>query len=231
MQTITERPAESVRAIECGLAIQQRERQTSLHALARLRKEARDEIARLIDFLDRSDLYAVTEMEEDEADPSDEAIRYEGRACPVDLEDSEPSLCGVTVNPLIVQGDCVGTFDREQEDEDEVSIGSTTSVNQEHWAHGAGQDLEDEHDGAEPENEHGDTADDEPSLGWTIDGHRGGTDDREAEPPCVHAHRQNRTVIPGADKVRPRPYYWDRALDGLPAAQVQMLADRGAQWI
>jgi hypothetical protein len=61
-----------------ALAQQQLQRVRSINALARLRKEARDEIGRLIEFLDASDEYVMTELE-DEADLED-------------VGDSEPSL-------------------------------------------------------------------------------------------------------------------------------------------
>lgn len=59
-------PADSTRAILRGLAIQQRARETALRRLRRLRKKAKAEIARLIDFLDRSDEYVMTELEDDD---------------------------------------------------------------------------------------------------------------------------------------------------------------------
>lgn len=55
MQTLIERPADSAGAILSGLAVQQRERETTLQRLRRLRKEASAEIERLIAFLDASD--------------------------------------------------------------------------------------------------------------------------------------------------------------------------------
>lgn len=47
-----------------GLALQQQQRETTLRNLATLRKQARDEIDRLIAFLDVSDEYAMTELED-----------------------------------------------------------------------------------------------------------------------------------------------------------------------
>ena len=47
-----------------GLAIQQRERQKTLQRLAKLRKKAAAEIERLIAFLDQSDPYVMTELED-----------------------------------------------------------------------------------------------------------------------------------------------------------------------
>lgn len=58
--------ADRLRAFGPGLAMQERLRDTALHDLARLRKEARAEIDRLIQFLDRSDTYVMTEVEEDD---------------------------------------------------------------------------------------------------------------------------------------------------------------------
>src|ERR1700734_4097357 len=57
-------------ANEQALARQQLMRDQSIKALLRLRREARDEIGRLIEFLDASDQYAMTELE-DEAELED----------------------------------------------------------------------------------------------------------------------------------------------------------------
>jgi hypothetical protein len=100
MENVRELPAESTRAILSGLAIQERERETSLQRLARLRKEASAEIDRLIAFLDQSDPYVMTELEEECEDEGaqceDEGAEHDGREPNVD---DEPSLCGVTVTP------------------------------------------------------------------------------------------------------------------------------------
>lgn len=52
-------------SIPPGLRRQELERQKALRRLARLRKEAFAEIERLIAFLDASDVYVCTEVEED----------------------------------------------------------------------------------------------------------------------------------------------------------------------
>ena len=65
-------------ANEQALAQQQLMRIHSIRSLVRLRKDARDEISRLIEFLDASDEYVMTELEDD-------AELEEGG-------DSEPSL-------------------------------------------------------------------------------------------------------------------------------------------
>jgi hypothetical protein len=49
-----------------NLAVQQLNRIKSLTDLARLRREARDEISRLIQLLDSSDEYVMTELEDDD---------------------------------------------------------------------------------------------------------------------------------------------------------------------
>jgi hypothetical protein len=61
-----------------ALAQQQLQRVRSVSALARLRKEARDEISRLIEFLDASDEYVMTELEDDGEleDGADSEARY-----------------------------------------------------------------------------------------------------------------------------------------------------------
>lgn len=110
-----------------GLAIQQRERETSLQRLARLRKEASAEIERLISFLDASDPYVMTEREEAVDD------------VPCDTDELELS-----------EGD------EEDGGDEEPSLGSLTGWggdpdNQERWARGSRDDREDEHDGLEPD--------------------------------------------------------------------------------
>lgn len=135
MQTTTDRPAQSLDSLSKNLARQQRRRETALQRLRRLRNEARDEIERLLAFLDASDL-----------DPDLESTG-----------DDEPDGC------------------------DEPSLGSLTSSagggNQNRWGLTTtiDPDMEDEHDGAEP-----DEADYEPSIGFDS---------------C--------TIIPEMDEVRP----------------------------
>ncbi|MBR0764226.1 hypothetical protein [Bradyrhizobium japonicum] len=96
MENIRELPADATRAILPGLAMQQRERETSLQRLARLRKEASAEIERLIAFLDQSDPYVTTELEdecEDEgAQCEDEGAEHDGREPDADVEPCLGSL-------------------------------------------------------------------------------------------------------------------------------------------
>ena len=56
MQTVLERPADSLDSRSANLATQEANRRKALITLARLRRQARDEIDRLIRFLDESDL-------------------------------------------------------------------------------------------------------------------------------------------------------------------------------
>ncbi|PSO28806.1 hypothetical protein [Bradyrhizobium sp. MOS002] len=88
--TTLERPARPAGAPnQCGLALQTQERQTALLTVARLRREASAEIERLIYFLDQTDTYVSTELEED-GDERDAAWR-EGliRTAPNPNEDDE----------------------------------------------------------------------------------------------------------------------------------------------
>ncbi|WP_375309065.1 hypothetical protein WHZ77_17395 [Bradyrhizobium sp. A5] len=130
MENIKELPADSARAILTGLDIQQRERARALSDLARLRKEASAEITRLIAFLDASDPYVMNELEEQVDDGPVDDNELEQNIGPDDLEldnsDLEPSL-----------GSCDGW--------------GGDPANQEHWARGSRLDLEDEHDGREPD--------------------------------------------------------------------------------
>ncbi|MGY4160484.1 hypothetical protein ACVINW_006326 [Bradyrhizobium sp. USDA 4461] len=157
MQTTTGRPADSAGAILSGLALQQRERETTLHALARLRKEAAAEIDRLIAFLDASDPYVTTELE-DQADDH-----------PIDWDELEQNLSPGGVRPCDPDPD--GDLERDDSD-DEPSLGflerhpsaygyweRSSTGHQLDLCAGLGHDLEDEHDGREP------GEDDEPSLG------------------------------------------------------------------
>ena len=154
-------PADSTRALKTGLAIQQRDRETALLTVARLRKEASAEIERLLDFLDACDPYASTELEEngDEADAAyPEGGRQYGPLSPneddEDTGDAEPSL---------------GSSGHGQAGSISYAVRPISDGFQ--MVH----DCEgDEHDGREP-----DEADDEPSagfdagepsLGWTVDG-------------------------------------------------------------
>ncbi|WP_165405425.1 hypothetical protein [Bradyrhizobium genosp. SA-3] len=102
-ENVRELNTDSTRAILSGLAIQQRERQTSLQRLARLRKEASAEIERLIAFLDASDPYVMTELEDA---CEDEGAQCEGGGGEEDCEDEgadtsdyEPSLGSVERHP------------------------------------------------------------------------------------------------------------------------------------
>lgn len=147
MENIRELPEESTRAILSGLGIQQRERAKALSDLARLRKEAAAEITRLIAFLDASDPYVMTELEDDiSADLEDEDPAEDDDPAENDLDD-EPSLGSIERHPS-----CYGPD------------GRNWSGDQSSWAAGGNKDLEDEHDGAEP------GEDEEPSLGWTTSG-------------------------------------------------------------
>ena len=120
-------------------------------AIGRLRKEARDEIDRLIQFLDKTDDYVSRELEDAVDDGPIDDNELDG---PENGED-------------------------EESDPAEPSLGSLGNHHeQDLWARGGTKDLEDEHDGREPDdNEGGDGAkeDDEPSLGWTLNGQGGGT--------------------------------------------------------
>ena len=153
-------PADSTHALETGLAIQQRERETALQEVARLRKEASAEIKRLLAFLDASDPYAATELEEngDEADAAyPEGGRQYGPLSPneddEDTGDAEPSL---------------GSSGHGQAGSISYAVRPISDGFQMVY------DCEEEHDGTEPDdacNEASagfDTG--EPSLGWTVDG-------------------------------------------------------------
>jgi hypothetical protein len=91
-----------------------------------------------------------------------------------------------------------GVADLEFDDaDDEPSLGSCTNgehSDQSGWAKSPSDDIEDEHDGAEPDTDAEDDRADEPSLGWTVDGLLAGTDDREAQDHS-RPQPQNRTDL------------------------------------
>jgi hypothetical protein len=103
-----------------ALAQQHLNRTRSINILVRLRKEARDEISRLIAFLDASDEYVMTELE-DEADLED-------------VGDTEPSLGSfdrmMNQEKSYAQrlGEFIPSVDAELDDvDDEASLGACES--------------------------------------------------------------------------------------------------------
>jgi hypothetical protein len=135
-----------------ALAKQEANRRKSLRKLRRLRSRARDEIRRLIDFLDQSDPYATTELEDDDD--------REGGG------DEEPSLG--SFDQVINQerswkqrhGEVIAELDAEVDDADaEPSLAASEHYhpgNQSYWGSGnSGDDREEdagddrEHDEAE----------------------------------------------------------------------------------
>jgi hypothetical protein len=140
----------------------------AFQAIGRLRKEARDEIDRLIRFLDKTDDYVSRELE----DCGDDA--------PCDDDELEMSFCGVTAEAGKRPTGSGGDDELEGDDvwggdaEAEPSLGSTTNIgtdgSQTHWASGGARDLEDEHDGSEPS-----------LCGITADDIIGSTGDRDLE--------------------------------------------------
>jgi hypothetical protein len=151
-------------------------------ALGRLRKEAEDEIERLIGFLDRTDCYEATttsprwldrfgDRYDDELEEAADDIACDDNELDADWSDDEPSLGSREAHPNGYSS-------------------MNDSASQEHWADGntderegddGFDDREDlcedegaEHDGREPD------VDDEDSLGWTVDGVHGLSGDREA---------------------------------------------------
>lgn len=134
-----------------NLLRQDRRRRKALQKLRKLRARARDEIDRLIQFLDDSNIDPDLE-----ADGSDEPSLgfqecFPGRGGPT--YSTEPDLE-------------VDDSDDEPDVDDEPSLGACNVIDQALWGKTAPSlksevDIEDEHDGAEP-----DEADYEPSIGF-----------------------------------------------------------------
>lgn len=144
MENIRELPAESTRAILHGLALQQRERARALSDLARLRKEASAEITRLIAFLDASDPYVTSELEDQVDDGPIDDNELEQNIGPDDRErddsDLEPSL-----------GACENHPTSPWHGQPHLPFRYDNSGGQQLWAASGPSDREDEHDGREPD--------------------------------------------------------------------------------
>jgi hypothetical protein len=133
--------------------------------IGRLRKEARDEIHRLIGFLDTTDDYVSRELE-DQVDDG-----------PCDTDELEMGWTGVTAGSANMPNE--SWIDEGEADggggdaNDEPSLAGTVATDQSHW--NSGNDDDREGDGCADDREsdelqHGGEAvreDDEPSLGWT----------------------------------------------------------------
>jgi hypothetical protein len=129
------------------LVLQRETRIHSIQTLFRLRREARDEISRLIQFLDASDEYVMTELEEDNE------LEETG--------DSEPSLGSFDLMINQEKSYRGGAYEVDAEldiADDEPNLGASEHYhpsNQSFWAFGSSDDREDdagdnpEHDEAE----------------------------------------------------------------------------------
>jgi hypothetical protein len=113
-------------------------------AIGRLRKEARDEINRLIGFLDKTDDYVSRELEDAVDDNPCDDNELDGPENGEDelSEPDEPSLGSIEKSCSLYGPD-----------------GHNPTGDQTRWGDSGTKDLEDEHDGAEPPD------DAEPSLG------------------------------------------------------------------
>jgi hypothetical protein len=119
----------------------------AFQAIGRLRKEARDAIDQLIQFLDKTDDYVCREVEDqvDDWPCDDNELDGPENGEDEDSDPAEPSLGSIEDHP-----------NGYQDSSDWNGRGRT----QENWASGNRDDREgDEHDGREPED------DSEPSLG------------------------------------------------------------------
>jgi hypothetical protein len=196
MNTPVERPADSAGGLYYPTPVTPEE---AFQAIGRLRKDARDEIDRLIRFLDDTDNHMELEPSGDEGEDSDAPEEDDHDE---DSDPAEPSL---------------------------GSMGFYEHSDQERWASGGTKDLEDEHDGAEPDDYGGDGAieDDEPSLGWTVDGLAGSQsgDDRELQNHAA-VRPQRRTRLGKGIHAAPNYCHGNRIL-GLSANQADRLRRRG----
>ena len=140
-------------------------------AIGRLRKAARAEIERLIDWLDSTDNHMEREPDEDELDAS--FPESGSRLCTAgeDDEQDDPDEDDATEEYSL------GFLERHPSVYGYDGYNPSGSQADNLICAGLRSDLEDEHDGGEPEDEGGEAVkeDDEPSLGWTVDGCIGNT--------------------------------------------------------
>lgn len=132
-------------------------------AIGALRREAVNEIHRLIQFLDKTDDYVSRELE-DAVDDN-----------PCDDNELEPGFCGVTADGASLPGASSWIDEAEGDDtpsgrsaEEEPTLGSVAAhewSSQSGWSQGGTSDLEEEHDGGEPDVDDEHNGDWEPSLG------------------------------------------------------------------
>jgi hypothetical protein len=191
-----ERPAESAGELYRRVDISPEE---FFQALGRVRRSARDEIERLIEWLD-----STIDVDEDSAADDD--------PCDGDT-DAEPSL-----GSFDAMSDQIKAWQTRISTEpwadaeldrcdDEPALGSSnTHLNQTRWTEGNSDDREgdgcaddregdellhggDEHDGCEPDQ------DGEPSLGWTIEGDIGDPRLTDGEAGVPARAPQNRTTL------------------------------------
>ena len=139
-----------------GFVSQERAREKALRRVSKLRKQAADQIEKLIAFLDASDDYTMTEREPN-GDEADASYPRSGSHVCSPMEDDE-----------------------EAGDENEPSLGSTATHEtrcQERWSAGNLDDREadpaDDPLGEQVNEDGGDDCDNEPMLGWTADGQHG----------------------------------------------------------
>jgi len=178
-------PAVTLDSVSPGLATHRREREEALLRLRSLRKEAADEIDRLLGFLDASDPYVTTELEEAVDDVARDDNELEPSLGTFDL------MMDQTKAGVKLQGEFGAEEDAELDHcDDEPSLGTveaklyagdgyvSTQFFDQSKKHGNRDDCEgDEHDGGEPDVDdewslcgiHADSGasdkDDEPSLG------------------------------------------------------------------
>jgi hypothetical protein len=208
-------------------------------AIGRLRKEARNEINRLIDFLDTTDDYISRELEDesnDEPDGDDEPSLGSADA----MTDQSKSWVGPTDQWAV---------DNEKDDsDDEASLGflerhasvycdgRNVSGSQESICDGRGGDVEDEHDGAEPDDNEGgegEKEDYEPSLGWperlrqdyASNGSQTGSD-RELQDHATVLPKDTREKLPNAIEVEQRGYGGRTVIPNLTDGQTEALAQK-----
>ena len=140
-ESVHSTPPLNTSALPEGLARQQRERERALKRVAKLRQKASNEIEKLLSFLDASDPYTATELEE----------AVDDRPCDGD-PDAEPSLVSFDrMSDQIKAWSTRSTYteievDAELDTADaEPALGSVAALaeeNQERWTAGNRDDRE-----------------------------------------------------------------------------------------
>lgn len=213
MTTTVERPADTAGELYFKTDVSP---EVVFQAIGQLRKDARDEIDRLIRFLDMSDDYVSRELEDGGDDGPIDDNELDGDDTPSGVADDEPSLGSGAVGEWSTQA----RWSSPNDGMDREGDGCADDREGDELQHGG-----DEHDGQEPDNEG------EPSLGWPERLRQdyacnGGLSDRELQDYATVVPTANRGKLPNTIDVKQRGYGGRTVIRNLTDGQTVALAQK-----